>query len=829
MCCRSFILSLALGLLSVGLGCLHVLGVEISEFCAQNNSTLADEDRVYSDWIEIFHEGPTPIDLEGYFLTDDVSDLSQWMFPAGVTLADGDYLIVFASGKNRAIAGEELHTNFKLSGGGESLFLVATNGTTIVSAYDPFPNQREDVSYGQRYVEYWVRSDRSSKFFVPSDGNLGLSWTAKGFDHSSWINVLGAVGYEVIGGSVALDGQRSSTNFTSQFNPAQMLPGGGNANFSVGATTSISQGNGIAIALNGNALTYETNANGGAHWLDGLHWKANVAGSWTFEVGVNVDGSPSHVVGSSAHGVQFWLGGGGNQEVLAVQSDGSSLGLSGEVIALEPVGSTANNLSEGVQRYRMAYDAGANRFSVWKNGDVLREHQPSVSSRTGGFFAVGDGQSSIHSGAVSFDYLRYDFSGAYVPVSAETAIFTNEVHADVQSDMHKESPAAYLRIPFYAAHAGAAYTDLDLRMQYDDGFVAYLNGVEIARRNAPGALAWNSTALTNRADSLALVEEVIDVSSFLNLVVAGDNVLAVHGLNASADAPRFLLAPELLATLATPEAVYFLPPTPGEQNGSGVQGLVADTQFSLKRGYYEMPISVLVTSATERATIRYTLDGSVPSETHGLIADGPITISNTVPLRAVAVQSDFAPSDVDTHTYIYLDDVLMQTGAGFPVPANPSVSDWDYEMDSTIVNDPRFNSLMTNALIELPAISVSLPREDLWGAGGIYANPEQFGVAWERAAAVEVLYASEPLENFQTDGGIRMQGAGSRARNLGKKSMRLAFRSMYGPGQLNHNLFGEDAPGSFDTIVLRGSYFDSWTVHTTSGSDGIGAEQCAAI
>ena len=97
--------------------------ITISEFMADNRSTLADEDGDYSDWIELHNSGKDKANLDGYFLTDDADNLDQWNFPA-VSVPAGGYIVVFASGKNRASAGAELHTNFKLKAGGEFLGLT---------------------------------------------------------------------------------------------------------------------------------------------------------------------------------------------------------------------------------------------------------------------------------------------------------------------------------------------------------------------------------------------------------------------------------------------------------------------------------------------------------------------------------------------------------------------------------------------------------------------------------------------------------------------------------------------------------------------------------
>ena len=92
--------------------------------------------------------GAGAVDLSGWALTDDSGDLALWVFGPGTVLPDGGYLVVFASDKDRRDPAGPLHTNFKLSGGGEYLALVNSTGS-IVTEYAPeYPPQEEDVSYG---------------------------------------------------------------------------------------------------------------------------------------------------------------------------------------------------------------------------------------------------------------------------------------------------------------------------------------------------------------------------------------------------------------------------------------------------------------------------------------------------------------------------------------------------------------------------------------------------------------------------------------------------------------------------------------------------------
>ena len=88
---------------------------------------------------------------------------------------------------------------------------------------------------------------------------------------------------------------------------------------------------------------------------------------------------------------------------------------------------------------------------------------------------------------------------------------------------------------------------------------------------------------------------------------------------------------------------YFSDTTPGTANATTFTGLVADTSFSVDRGFYDAPFEVEITTVTESATIRYTLDGSPPSESHGSVYDGPINRSTrNVNLASDSLQTRFA-------------------------------------------------------------------------------------------------------------------------------------------------------------------------------------------
>jgi hypothetical protein len=119
----------------------------ISEFLADDDSVLADEEGHYSGWIEIFNPTATGINLAGHFLTDEQSNPTKWQFP-GMILPPGGFVVVFASSKDRTNASAPLHANFSLNNDGEYLALVGP-GPVVLHAFAPaFPPQRENISYG---------------------------------------------------------------------------------------------------------------------------------------------------------------------------------------------------------------------------------------------------------------------------------------------------------------------------------------------------------------------------------------------------------------------------------------------------------------------------------------------------------------------------------------------------------------------------------------------------------------------------------------------------------------------------------------------------------
>ncbi|HEX2747633.1 MAG TPA: lamin tail domain-containing protein, partial [Verrucomicrobiales bacterium] len=145
----------------------------ISEFSAAGNTSYKDENGDSPDWIEIYNPTNATVDLNGWHLTNTESQPNRWTFPA-VTIPRGTSLVVFASGKNRTVAGAKLHTDFKLPASGGYLALTKPDGS-VVHAFAPYPAQTDGFGYGPGGLSRAA----ASAFFLPatpgSVNGIGLS------------------------------------------------------------------------------------------------------------------------------------------------------------------------------------------------------------------------------------------------------------------------------------------------------------------------------------------------------------------------------------------------------------------------------------------------------------------------------------------------------------------------------------------------------------------------------------------------------------------------------------------------------------------------------
>ncbi len=753
---------------------------------ADNESAVGDDDGDFSDWIEIHNPDAVPVSLADWYLTDSATNLTKWRIPA-ITLQPGEFRIVWASGKDRRDPAQPLHTNFALSASGEYLALVHADGTSIEHEFAPeFPAMGDDASYGLVFeTQALLSPGAETRYRVPtSASNPAAGWNQPAFDDSSWSSGPSGLGQglTVPGITARQVFMNGSMGGLADALALLALPEGDPGILSE-ATAVVGSANFLGTGADGrysnNTAPPGGNGNNYAIRLTG-YVEIPTAGTYTF--GTNSDdGVQTRIDGTvlytddTFHGPEDHLG----SRFLAAGQH------SFEVVMFQGTGGDS-----------LEFYAAPGNYTSWDPA----------------FRLVGD-----------------TASGGLVATTSADGV--GEIIATNLSSALSGKPGAYFRNAFNGGDTGTA-TSLSLVARYNDGFVAWLNGNPVASANAPASPAWNSTANSARGNAESLQPSGFNLTSQLASLVAGENVLAIHGMKDTAADSDFLILPEIIAgtpDITSPPAFY----APGNATPGWINvepdsfGTVADTSFSVDRGYFTAPIEVGISTETPGATIRYTTDGSTPSETHGEIYSGPLTVSETTVLRAIAYRTGWTPTNVDTQTYLFLDSVLTQSADGSPPPGWPATSGTsqvlDFGMDPEIVNywnpDIGGEESVKQALAALPAVSLTTDLPNLLnidGSQGIIANPGNRGFAWERPVSVEWINPPDDLNphgtgEFQINAGLRIRGGYSRSTNNPKHSFRLYFRKDYGAGKLEYPLYGRYGPSEFDQVDLRTAQNYSWS------------------
>lgn len=523
--------------------------VVISEFMADNSTGLKDYYGQNSDWIELHNLDSTPRDLSGWHLTDNASNLTEWTFPAGSTIAAGGYMVVFASGRDIKAPNGELHTNFKLSSSGEYLGLTDP-AANIISDYGPtYPPQYADVSYGmgtQSSTTTVIAPGASGKWNVPtSAAALDPNWAGTGFNDSAWTAGTTGLGFDTSAasaGKFAVLESHSATALNNIQDGINLLLAG------TGTTTSYS-------AATINFADPDSAASG--HFTGNVNFGGNTAGDDN-NFALRVRGT-IHITTAG-------------QYTFGVRSDdGFSLNLNGATFTLL---TNCSNTSGSSTMEFTSTRSSADSFGVTTLAVGDYEFEMYYFAGTGAsgleFMAASGSRTTFSSTA--FKLVGDTTNGGLPLLKVSDELASNPTF---QAAAQNVNASAFLRIPFNINDPGVV-AGLNLRMKYDDGFVAYLNGEEVARSNAPDAPVWNSAATADHLSGDSIRFEDFNISEDQGFLVPGQNVLAIQGLNASPGDADFLLLPQLDMTTQSQASAglrYFVTPTPGAANGAGAADL----------------------------------------------------------------------------------------------------------------------------------------------------------------------------------------------------------------------------------------------------------------
>ena len=598
----------------------------ISELVADNHNELLDRYGNSSDWVEIHNQGNTAGSLNGYYLTDNATNKTKWQFPNVTVAADG-YLVVFASSQDDRDPAQELHTNFALSKDGEYLGLIAPDGNTVVSEYAPtFPPQLENVSYGIGNVlepTTLIAPGANASWLVPTNNSLGQSWTQSGFNAASWTSTKQIpnsriVISEVNTNSTAVVEIQNVSGLSQVTAGWRVAVGDSDTDINSVNATRWSLPNNIAVG----SVQYKTDGTTNA-------WGSNIAWTNTTKGWVMLVDQAGHVVDFTAWG---WTA--AQIATLNVSFDG----LAG--ITVPASAWSGDGLS-------LAGNTTTNSYQRTGSSDTNTAANFAPTSPT----SNGTKNTAISTTFGSVSAPATTGVGFERDTGYENLLGTTGVDAA----MFGVNSSIYVRLPF-TVPAGQTFATLKLRMKYDDGFVAYLNGTEVARSHAGGTagtpLAFNAAG-TDHPDSQATVYEDFDISAFANLVVAGNNVLAIQGLNSSSTSSDLLISPELDASRILSQSIGFMTtPTPGKANGTATLGFVAEPVISVGHGFFTSPFQTSISDADPGATIRYTTNGATPTATTGAVYAGPITITGTTTLCSSVQDRLYDQRDRDRHLYL---------------------------------------------------------------------------------------------------------------------------------------------------------------------------------
>ena len=588
------------------------------------NEVLAHTDPPLEDAIELLNTTDSPIDIGGWYLTDDARDedgdldpvlLKKFRIPTGTTIPARGFKVFYEASFNT----DNPDTPFSLNEWGDQVYLCSADANSNLTGHiigEPFDASRNGVSIGRvrTSVGYEFTMLAAHTFGVGNPGSKTEFRTGTGASNS--LPRLGPVVINEIMYDPPETG--SCTNeFVELYNITGAdvdlsgwdLPGAGDYTF---PSTTVIQADNFLVVL-------DTNTAISAAVFRAQH------------------GIPASV---PIHGHNFDLG---NQ---------------GEAIRLEQPNDDPNTNAPDILVDRVRYndkspwptEAGGEgpsleRFDAAAFGDDPLNWRAASEGGSPGVensFVVGLAivrNSSWRYYCAASDlgaaWRALDYSDSGWPdadgILGYGEPYINRVLSYGPYATNKY-PTAYFRKDFSVSDEPVTITNLIMQANYDDGFVAYINGQEVARRSMPdGSVDYNTFAYAGEGGSY----EEIDLSAHRDTLQLGRNVLAVEVHQASPGSSDLVWDCELSYAVSTAPSVAMPSIAP---NG----------------GQFVAPVSVTLTTATQNANIYYTTDGTTPSTASHLYG-APFVVSGSLTVKAKGFKSDYNPSRLASAVFTRVD------------------------------------------------------------------------------------------------------------------------------------------------------------------------------
>jgi len=485
----------------------HTWTIDTSHSQLVINEVLAHTHGADPDVIELYYDGPAPIDLTGMGLTDDPTEPAKFEFNSSsvltTTMNPGDYMILYGD-----LTTYTNHLGFALSADGEGLYLydkANPDGSHDLLDSVEFGPQINDHSIGR------VGWDREWKLNKLTFGTANIAQPL-GDPDTLKINEWFA------NGQVLFD-----DDFVELYNPHPQPAALGGMYLTDNPVTQPDEHRIVELSFIPPQGFTVFQANDGNDPSE-LDFKLSSDGEMIglFDAGLNLIDQVLYGPQTTDVSQGRAPDGSSNYEFFGLPTPGVSNPQPPTLITTTTVLAPEN----ATKRAIIPTSAG-HVGETWKADPDFDDSSwlPCIGSP----------------GGVGFETHPTD------PVN-----YVSLITCDVETQMDNNNETCYIRIPFTVDGADLAdFTGMTLKIRYDDGFVPYINGVELvtARRNFSGTPQWDSGASRGHSDSVAVLFEYIDVSGYLSALRSGDNVLAIHGLNDGLNSSDFLISAELEASV----------------------------------------------------------------------------------------------------------------------------------------------------------------------------------------------------------------------------------------------------------------------------------------
>lgn len=235
--------------------------------------------------------------------------------------------------------------------------------------------------------------------------------------------------------------------------------------------------------------------------------------------------------------------------------------------------------------------------------------------------------------------------------------------------MFRRRTGCLVRYPFDVSDPPSTGSGQILRLavRYHDGFVAYVNGREVARRNAPQALGWAALATADVMIGNPIEDILVPLEP--GLIRAGRNVLAFHAMTSDRLVTEFLLAPELAVgtvSVDTENHGYFPVATPRGLNPPPLPAIADAPVPSREGGTFVTPFDLSLSTPDPETVIRFTVDGSIPDQNSG-VYEGPIPIRRGTQVRARGYRTGLLPSPIVNTSFLQLHREMLSFTSDLPL------------------------------------------------------------------------------------------------------------------------------------------------------------------